>query len=86
MASSCDGPFATDLRRLSPSDAAAVRAVSKQRFGTYYSDLNPLDAYDVLVHIPHVTQPTSTMLPSPARQATSGKRSAVRIGCWLSLG
>lgn len=55
MAASHDGPFATDLRRLSPADAATVRAVSRQRFGAHYSDLSPLDAYDVIVHLPHVT-------------------------------
>lgn len=55
MAASCDGPFATDLRRLSAADTTTVRAVSHQRFGTFYSDLSPLDAYDVIVHLPHVT-------------------------------
>jgi erythromycin esterase len=55
MAASHDGPFATDLRRLSPTDANAVRAASRQRFGGFYSDLSPLDAYDVIVHVPHVT-------------------------------
>jgi erythromycin esterase len=55
MAASHDGPFATDLRRLSPADATAVGAVSRQRFGTFYCDINPLDAYDVIVHLPHVT-------------------------------
>lgn len=57
MAASHDGPFATDLRRLSPADADAVRAVSRQRagLGTFYSDQSPLDAFDVIVHLPHVT-------------------------------
>ena len=55
MAASHDGPFATDLRRLPPADAATVRAVSQQRYGAYYSDLSPLDAFDVVVHLPHVT-------------------------------
>jgi len=55
MAASHDGAFATDLRRLSPEDAAAVGAVTQQRFGSYYCDLKPLDAYDVVIHIPHVT-------------------------------
>ncbi|MBU3065872.1 erythromycin esterase family protein [Nocardia sp. NEAU-G5] len=55
MAASHDGLFATDLRRLSPSDAAIVGSVTRQRYGTYYSDLSPLDAYDAIVHIPHVT-------------------------------
>ncbi|MEV4116117.1 erythromycin esterase family protein [Nonomuraea sp. NPDC049695] len=55
MDASHDGPFATDLRRLSPADTDAVRAVSAQRVGTFYADLSPLDAYDVVIHLPHVT-------------------------------
>ncbi|MDJ1133442.1 erythromycin esterase family protein [Streptomyces iconiensis] len=55
MAATHDGPFATDLRRLSPADATALRAVSRQRFGAAYSGQSPLDAYDALVHLPHVT-------------------------------
>ena len=57
MAASHDGPFATDLRRLSPADAATVRAASQQRagIGTFYSDQSPLEAFDVIVHLPHVT-------------------------------
>lgn len=55
MAASYDGPFATDLRRLSPADATTVRAVSRQRFGAFYSDVKPLDAFDMIVHVPHVT-------------------------------
>jgi erythromycin esterase len=55
MAASDDGPFATDLRRLSPADSAAFEAVSQQRYGLSYATLNPLDAYDLVVHLPHVT-------------------------------
>ncbi|MGN9837723.1 erythromycin esterase family protein [Nonomuraea sp. H19] len=55
MAAGHDGPFATDLRRLSPADAEAVRTVSQQRVGGFYADLSPLDAFDVVVHLPHVT-------------------------------
>ena len=55
MAVSHDGPFATDLRRLSPADATTVGAVSQQRYGALYSDLSPLDAFDVIVHLAHVT-------------------------------
>ncbi|MEV4130083.1 erythromycin esterase family protein [Nocardia sp. NPDC049707] len=55
MEASGDGPFATDLRRLSPADADAVRAASQQRFGPWYSEVNALKAYDVIVHLPHVT-------------------------------
>ncbi|MCZ1010985.1 erythromycin esterase family protein [Streptomyces lydicus] len=55
MAASGDGPFATDLRRLSPADTEAVRTISQQRLGTLYCDVSPLDAYDVIVHLSHVT-------------------------------
>ena len=65
MAASYDGPFAADLRRLPPSDAGAVRAASRQRFGAYYSDLSPLDAYDVIVHVPHVTPAARYQQPHP---------------------
>ncbi|MET9248926.1 erythromycin esterase family protein [Nonomuraea sp. NPDC003709] len=52
-----DGPFATDLRRLSPADAEAVRGATVQRagVGAYYSPVSALDAYDIVVHLPHVT-------------------------------
>ncbi len=55
MAASHDGPFATDLRRLPPADITTVQAVSQQRYGAFYSSLSPLDAFDILVHLPRVT-------------------------------
>ncbi|MFI0789830.1 erythromycin esterase family protein [Streptomyces lydicus] len=57
MAASHDGPFATDLRRLTPADTTSVRAASQQRagIGAVYSDQSPLDAYDIVIHLPHVT-------------------------------
>lgn len=55
MAASHDQPFATDLRRLSEADVRTVQAVTQQRFGAYYTDVSPLDAYDVIVHLPYVT-------------------------------
>ncbi|MCP2257160.1 erythromycin esterase [Streptoalloteichus tenebrarius] len=55
MAASHDGLFATDLRRLSPADAATVLAVSEQRLSTFYCEISPLDAYDAVIHLPHVT-------------------------------
>ncbi|MDH6577369.1 erythromycin esterase family protein [Kitasatospora sp. MAP5-34] len=69
MAASHDGPFATDLRRLSPADTEAVRAASRQRagIGTFYSEVSPLDAYDVIVHLSHVTAAE----PDPAALAHS---------------
>jgi len=48
-----DEPFATDLRRLPAADA--VRGACRQRFGSYYAELNPVEAYDLIVHLPHVT-------------------------------
>ncbi|MBE1606482.1 erythromycin esterase family protein [Actinopolymorpha pittospori] len=54
MAASHDGPFGVDLRRLPPEDTAKVGAVRQQRFGTQYLQLNPLGAYDAVVHLPHV--------------------------------
>lgn len=55
MAATHDGPFATDLRRLSPTDAEAVRAAAEWRLGAHYCELSALDACDVVVHLPHVT-------------------------------
>jgi erythromycin esterase len=55
LAASHDGPFATDLRRLSPTDTAVVAAVTEQRYGTSYVNMNPLAAFDIVVHLPHVS-------------------------------
>ncbi|WP_433221165.1 erythromycin esterase family protein [Microtetraspora malaysiensis] len=78
MAASHDGPFATDLRQLSPADTDAVRAVSRQRagVGAFYSDQSPMDAFDLVVHLPHVTaaEPDHAALthaPHDVRQAFS---------------
>jgi erythromycin esterase len=74
MAASHDGPFAVDLRRLSPEDTAQIRAVSRQRFGSIYSAQNPLDAFDALVHVPQVSaaEPDATAIaasPADVRKA-----------------
>ncbi|MFI9511348.1 erythromycin esterase family protein [Nocardia sp. NPDC052566] len=55
MVATSDGPFAADLRHLSPADSAAVEACTRHRIGAYYADLDALNAFDVVVHIPHVT-------------------------------
>ena len=55
MAATHDGLFATDLRTLSPADAAVVDAVPDQRLGVQYSPVDVRKAYDVLVHFPHVS-------------------------------
>jgi erythromycin esterase len=70
MAVSHDGPFAADLRTLSPADVRTIQAVSQQRFGTLYCDLSPLDAYDIIVHIPRVTpaEPDDAALTNSPRE------------------
>lgn len=78
-----DGPFAVDLHRLSPTDAETVRAATRQRLGTSYSDISPLDAYDALIHLPHVTaaEPDPDALahsPDEVREAFSQWRKAER--------
>jgi erythromycin esterase len=54
MAASHHGPFAVDLQRLSPADATTIRAVSQQRLAHLYCDTSPLQAFDVVVHLPHI--------------------------------
>jgi erythromycin esterase len=81
LAASHDGPFAVDLRHLSPADAAAVGAVTRQRFGTVHVPQRPLDAYDVVVHLPHVTpaepdQDALTYAPAEVREAFARWRPA----------
>ncbi|WP_026423774.1 erythromycin esterase family protein [Actinokineospora inagensis] len=76
MAAGHDGPFAVDLRRLSPADTATVGAGTRQRYGSFYADLDPLAAYDVIVHLPHVTgaEPDADALthsPDDVRKAFS---------------
>jgi|GEM_PF-1534750 len=67
MDASHDEPFAVDLRRLSSADTAAMRTVTSQRIGNYYTEMNPVAAYDIVVHLPHVTAAT----PDPAALAES---------------
>ncbi len=64
-----DGLFGVDLRRLSPPDTASVGAATRQRFGPFYSEVDALAAYDVLVHLPVVTPAetdTAAVASSPA--------------------
>lgn len=62
-----DGPFATDLRHLDPADTAAIRAATAHRAGNgpHYADIDPLQAFDLLVHLPRLTPAT----PDPAALA-----------------
>ncbi|ETK37661.1 erythromycin esterase family protein [Microbispora sp. ATCC PTA-5024] len=79
-----DGPFATDLRRLSPSDADAVRAAGRQRAGVgdFYAELSPLDAYDVVVHLPRVT----AAAPDPGALAHSPQEVRDTFARWTPPG
>ncbi|MEU0885908.1 erythromycin esterase family protein [Lentzea sp. NPDC005914] len=53
-----DEPFALDLRRLTADEAAQVRSASRQRFGPFYTEIDATAAYDVIVHLPHVSEAT----------------------------
>jgi erythromycin esterase len=78
MAASHDGPFAVDLRRLSPADAALLRAATRQRFGGSYSEQNPVDAYDVIIHVPHVA--AATLDPDAVAASPADVRMRVSAG------
>ncbi|WP_346283005.1 hypothetical protein [Pseudonocardia sp.] len=67
MAASHHRPLATDLRTLPAADLCTLRAVSQQRFGSFYSELDQLRAYDVIVRSPHVT-------PAETRPGRPGPR------------
>ena len=54
MAASHHGPFAVDLRRLSPADATTLRDISQQRMAHLYCNTSPLEAFDVVVHLPQI--------------------------------
>jgi len=53
-----DEPFALDLRGLSPAETAEVRAASRQRFWPFYAEIDATAAYDVVVHLPRVSEAT----------------------------
>lgn len=55
MAASHDGPFTANLHRLPEADTAVLGSVGSQRIGPMYLNLEPLAAYDAIVHVPHVT-------------------------------
>ncbi|MBY8854234.1 hypothetical protein K7G98_40750, partial [Saccharothrix sp. MB29] len=49
---------------------ARGQGVSEQRMGTFYCDINPLDAYDAIVHLPRVTaaEPDDDALAASPRE------------------
>ncbi|GAB3418278.1 erythromycin esterase family protein [Flindersiella endophytica] len=58
MAATHDGPFGVDLHRLPTSDEATLRGITQQRLGTTNHSYRPLEAFDALIHLPHVTPAT----------------------------
>jgi erythromycin esterase len=79
MQASHTGPFAVDLRKLDAADAAAVAAAPRQRFGTYYAEQDHADAYDLLIHLPHV----SAALPDQAAVAAASEEERRIFARWL---
>jgi erythromycin esterase len=55
MAATHDEPFGVDLHCLTERDRAVLATVGEQRSGGFVCPINPLIAYDALVHLPHVT-------------------------------
>ncbi|MCP2324418.1 erythromycin esterase [Hamadaea flava] len=75
-----DSPYAVDLRRLSTAEESAIRAAARQRFGAFYEDLDPLAAYDVLVHLPKVT----AAVPDPEAVAASPDEVQQVFAAWAA--
>ncbi|MBW4721571.1 erythromycin esterase family protein [Saccharothrix obliqua] len=73
-----DGPFAVNLRHLPPADTAVLDGVVEQRSGTFHGDVNLVHAYDVIVHLPHVTAAT----PDEGALAASPEEVRVAFSRW----
>ncbi|RJL30168.1 erythromycin esterase family protein [Bailinhaonella thermotolerans] len=81
MDDSHDGPFAADLRRLSAADAAAVRAARRHRgLADLYGEQDPLESFDLLVHLPRVT----AAAPDPDAVAHAPEDVRRAFTAWLS--
>ena len=55
MVATHDEPFGVDLRALDATDRATLAGVRTQRSGPFLCPIDPLAAYDVIMHLPHVT-------------------------------
>ncbi|MQA93891.1 MAG: hypothetical protein GEV11_04345 [Streptosporangiales bacterium] len=77
MHASHDGAFAADLRRLTPSDAEAVRAASRQRAGNgaFYADVSRWTRSTSSSTFRTSPPPTPTTPPSPTLPGRCGRRS-----------
>ena len=80
MAASHDGPFGVDLRRLAPTDRDVLAAVAQQRLGAFSCPIEPLSAYDVLVHLPHVT----AAHPDPVAVSSAPTETEAAFRHWLA--
>jgi erythromycin esterase len=56
MAATHDEPFGVDLHALDAADRATLAGVRTQRSGPFLCPVDPLAAYDVIVHLPRVTE------------------------------
>jgi erythromycin esterase len=73
-----DGPFAVDLRRLPPADTEAVRAATRLRAGALTTEVDPIEGYDLLIHLPHVTAAD----PDPEAVAASPEDVRTAFAAW----
>ncbi|MGH3319422.1 MAG: erythromycin esterase family protein [Streptosporangiaceae bacterium] len=80
MAASHDGPFAVDLRRLPSADREAVGAITRQRSGGFSCPIDPLAAYDLLVHLPRVT----AAQPDPDAAVSAPAEVTAPFRTWMS--
>lgn len=80
MAARHPGPYALDLRTLSPGDP--LRTVTAQRGGdgTSPTHLDPAEAFDILIHLPHVTAAE----PDPDAVACSPADVREAFGRWTA--
>ena len=81
MAATHDEPFGVDLQRLQDPDRATLAAVHQQRSGAFICPIDPLVAYDAIIHLPHVTPAR----PEPAAVNAAPTEVATAFRQWLDL-
>ena len=81
MAATHDAPFGVDRQRLQDRDRATLAAVHQQRSGAFICPIDPLVAYDAIIHLPHVTPAR----PEPAAVDAAPTEVATAFRRWLDL-
>ena len=81
MAATHHAPFGVDQHRLPDPDRATLAAVHQQRSGAFICPINPLTAYDAIIHLPHVTP--ARVEPAAINAAPTEVATAFRQ--WLDL-